>query len=125
MKTDLNRRAFTLVELLVLITIVGILLGILSPAVQYVRDAARRTQSMNNLKQLALAVHNSPDAFGRTPPMYGGYLASPSAVGPLTTVFFTCCLLWSRALCTIWGPTNCDPRRHLEVDFDGSSPGTG
>ena len=88
--------AFSLVELLVVITIIGILIALLLPAVQAAREAARRSQCSNNLKQLGLSFLNHENARGALPPAYVSDPTKPAGWGVFLLPYMELAALWDK-----------------------------
>jgi prepilin-type N-terminal cleavage/methylation domain-containing protein/prepilin-type processing-associated H-X9-DG protein len=107
MKPQNLRKGFTLIELLVVIAIIAILVALLLPAVQQAREAARRSQCKNNLKQFGVALHNYHEVFSALP---NGVVAS--AAGGWGTSW------WARIL-----PYTDQPGLYEQLTFDGAHPG--
>lgn len=115
-RSDGASRGFTLIELLVVIAIIAVLIALLLPAVQQAREAARRMQCKNNLKQIALASHNHHDVFGAFPYAVLDRLTGESQASYATGLTLLLPFLEQDAIAQRWDP---DLPRNSTSDPDG------
>jgi prepilin-type N-terminal cleavage/methylation domain-containing protein len=125
-----KRRGFTLIELLVVIAIIAILIGLLLPAVQKVREAAARSTSQNNLKQMALACHSLADGNGgMLPPVSGLVAGTPYATVPpsntthVTVFYHLLPFIEQDNLHRNWAANNAQLVKTYIATLDSTSPG--
>src|SRR5687767_9903103 len=124
-RTRLSRRAFTLIELLVVIAIIAVLIALLLPAVQSAREAARRAQCSNNLKQLGLALHNYHDINNAVPPFAQVGTQQPGQVGPFNQDYsMTVRLLPMMEQSTLYNAINFAHPGNDNADFVGTRTNT-
>lgn len=114
-----SRRGFTVIELLVVVAIIAILVALLLPAVQQAREAARRTQCRNNLKQIALALHNYHDQFGTFAPGWVYDAQRPAADAP------TNCWGWSASILPHIGQAPLYDQLNFHAGFRGGLDASG